>query len=55
MIVGGGNSSTSRPAVAFLYIIFFITNHQTGNLAEWSKALESGSSLRAWVQIPQLS
>ena len=36
-------------------ILVQVSGDQQGNLAEWSKALVSGTSLRAWVRIPQLS
>lgn len=29
--------------------------YENGILAEWSKALVSGTSLRAWVRIPRMS
>ena len=38
-----------------MLIVVKVSGYQQGNLAEWSKALVSGTSLRAWVRIPQLS
>ena len=39
----------------WIWIWIFIIGRFIGRVAEWSKALDLGSSLRAWVQIPPRS
>ena len=64
---GDGKGRTQRDLGRFLFapipiddvnvkiLSNYLPNYEDGNLAEWSKALVSGTSLRAWVRIPQLS